>query len=149
MDENTNLRRAGLVDVDGIVTLESLFPGDRMSERSVRRFVRLMTAGVWVVERFGRVIGALVMTTRGRTHRARIYSLVVDPGMRGKGLARELVKAAEAEAKARGFMGMSLEVRADNADAIAFYAKLGYGDAEPLPGYYDDGGDGVRLRRDF
>lgn len=149
MDENTQLRRAGLIDVDGIVALEAQFPGDRMNERSVRRFVRSMSAGVWVIERFGRVMGALVMTTAGRRHRARIYSLVVDAELRGQGLARALVEAAEAEAAARGFIGMSLEVRADNPQAQAFYAHLGYTQTGALPGFYEDGADAIRMRKDF
>lgn len=149
MDENTQLRRAGLIDVEGIVTLEAQFPGDRMNERAVRRFVRSMSAAVWVIERFGRVMGALVMTTAGRRHRARIYSLVIDVELRGRGLARALVEAAEAEAAARGFIGMSLEVRADNEEGRAFYAHLGYTKTSKLPGFYEDGGDGIRMRRDF
>ncbi len=37
------------------------------------------------------------------------------------------------------------EVRADNQPSRALLARNGYSEAEPLPGYYDDGADGIRM----
>ena len=44
--------------------------------------------------------------------------------------------------------GEKLEVRVDNPAARGLYAKLGYVEDAVLPGYYDDGTDGLRLRHD-
>ena len=43
--------------------------------------------------------------------------------------------------------GMTLEVREDNATAIALYRGRGYVETGRRPGYYDDGAAAIRLRR--
>ncbi|WP_028080138.1 GNAT family N-acetyltransferase [Solimonas soli] len=144
------LRRARTGDVDAILELERHFPGDRMSRASVQRFLRVASARVWVVEITAartHVVGALILLTRRGSTIARIYSVVVDPIARGLGLGRRLVQVAERGARAAGCAAVSLEVREDNAAARALYASLGYAERQRLPGYYDDGGDGLRLRK--
>ena len=42
---------------------------------------------------------------------------------------------------------MALEVRVDNTVARTLYERLGYALQKPLPGYYEDEGDGLRLRK--
>ena len=44
---------------------------------------------------------------------------------------------------------ISLEVRADNSDALGFYADLGYQETGLLPRYYDDRFDAALLARDL
>lgn len=120
-----------------------------MAPRSVRHFLRSRSARVWVVEARGEIVAALVLLLHGRARRGRIYSLAVRPDWRGHGLARRLLSAAEVAAADAGYAGMTLEVRADNAAARALYGSLGYREAAQLPGQYDDGAAGLRLRRDF
>ena len=144
------IRRARASDVDGILELERHFPGDRMSRASVRRFLRVDSARMWVVaapQSPGRIVGALILLMRRGSATARIYSVVVDPAARGLGLGRRLVQTAERGARDAGCDAVSLEVREDNAAARALYASLGYAERQRLPGYYDDGGDGLRLRK--
>ncbi|MGH8446974.1 MAG: GNAT family N-acetyltransferase, partial [Solimonas sp.] len=93
------------------------------------------------------VIGALITLTRANSTVARIYSVVVAPSARGLGLGRRLVGQAERGARRHGCTTISLEVRADNRAARALYAGLGYAEQARLPRYYDDGGDGLRLRK--
>lgn len=93
------------------------------------------------------VVAALVLFTRRNSRSARIYSVVVDPACRGRGLGAMLVRAAEREARRRGCALMSLEVREDNRAARAMYEKLGYGPHAALPAYYEDGAPGLRLRK--
>lgn len=59
-------------------------------------------------------------------HRGWLYYLAVDPARRREGLGRALVAAAEAWIAARGGVKAQLMVRGDNADAAAFYERLGY-----------------------
>jgi len=54
---------------------------------------------------------------------ARLRKVFVAPGLAGRGLGRRMVDAAEAAARAAGFQ--RFRVRA-NANAEAFYARLGY-----------------------
>lgn len=140
-----HIRKARPEDAAAILRLEDQFPSDRMSLRSVRRFLRVPSAQVWVAERNGAVVGALIWLSRRNGRAARIYSVVIAPEARGLGLAQQLVTAMEAEAHAFGRKTATLEVRADNAAARALYAKLGYELRAELPGYYEDGADGLRL----
>lgn len=140
-----SIRKARLEDAAAILRLEDQFPTDRMSLRSVRRFLRVPSAQVWVAEREGAVVGALIWLSRRNGRAARIYSVVIAPEARGLGLAQQLVTAMETEARAFGRETATLEVRADNAAARALYAKLGYELRAELPGYYEDGADGLRL----
>lgn len=142
------IRPARRTDAAAILALETLFPGDRMSAASVRRFLRVPTAHVLIAERDdGTVLGNLIWLTRRGSRRARIYSVVVAPHARGLGLGRRLVETMQRDAAVAGCDTATLEVRADNLAARALYAALGYTEAARLPGYYEDGGDGLRLVR--
>ncbi len=59
-------------------------------------------------------------------HRGWLYYLAVDPTRQGAGLGTALVRAAESRLLALGCPKVNLQVRDDNAGAIAFYRKLGY-----------------------
>lgn len=71
--------------------------------------------------------------TEGEPGTARIRKVFVAPDAAGTGLGRRLVEAAEADARARGATGFF--VRA-NANAAAFYERLGYRPVETgaMPG---------------
>lgn len=142
-------RPARAEDAAAILALEAHFPGDRLSPRAVLRLLRSASARVWVVDGNDGVAGALVLLTRAGSATARIYSLAIAPAARGQGLARALVRQAEAHAAAAGLRALSLEVRQDNAAARALYSALGYAPVRVLPGYYDDGADGLRLRKEL
>ena len=149
MSRAARLRLARPEDADGIVALEQHFPSDRMAPASIRRLLRSPSALIWVAERGGdkAIVGAVIVLTRRGAAGARIYSLVVSPQARGQGLGRRLVEAAEQGALRDGYAALSLEVREDNAVARALYADLGYAQALRMPGYYDDGAPGLRLRK--
>ncbi|MDE2005662.1 MAG: GNAT family N-acetyltransferase [Rhodospirillales bacterium] len=78
-----------------------------------------------------------------------ILTLGVAPAMRRRGLARALMRAALAEATARGAGTMFLEVAADNAAAVALYAGLGFAAVGRRAGYYGTGRDALAMRRDL
>lgn len=143
------IRPARMPDLDELLALEALFPSDRMSRRSLRRFIESPRANVLVAENQGRVLGNLVLLTRKDSRTARIYSVIVDPQSRGLGLGRRLVERAIRVARDADRNWLSLEVRADNNAARALYARLGFVLAAALPGYYDDGADGIRLTLDL
>ena len=145
MNERGRVRPAKHRDDAAILTLEELFPSDRMSLRSVRHFLKSPSARTWVAELEGAVVGNLILLTRRNSCVARIYSVVVAPQARGRSFGERMVRAAQTEALKLGLKQIKLEVRVDNAAARALYAKLGYVEAEALPGYYEDGADGLRL----
>lgn len=146
-DSSVEIRRAHPGDALGILALESLFTTDLISLRSIRRFLQVPTAKVWVAVLDGTVVGNLISLTRKGSDRARIYSVVVAPAARGRRIAERMIRAAEAEAAASGLRRMTLEVAVDNTAARALYAKLGYAPIAELEAYYEDGGDGLRLMK--
>ncbi len=75
------------------------------------------------------VNGAVVATAMAGYdgHRGWIYSVAVTPAQRRRGIASTLIRRLEAVLAERGCLKVNLQVRASNAEVIAFYAKLGYG----------------------
>ena len=144
---NSTIRRAGLADLAALIALERCFPGDRLSARSFRHLLTHARADVWVAADASELLGNAVVLYRRHSTRGRLYSLVVAPSARGRGIARALVEAAETAAAAAGARHLYLEVRCDNAAAIGLYRKLGYHPVARLPRYYEDGQDAIRLER--
>jgi GNAT superfamily N-acetyltransferase len=62
---------------------------------------------------------------------AELTRVFVHEGMRGKGGAPLLVRAAEDAARALGAERMVLDTRSDLVEARALYARLGYTETEP------------------
>ena len=58
------VRAARAGDAAGILALERSFPGDRMSVRSVRHFLRVPTASVRVAVAGGNIAGAVILLLR-------------------------------------------------------------------------------------
>jgi GNAT superfamily N-acetyltransferase len=84
------------------------------------------------IEQDGKPIGGLL----GRTSFRRLFVelLFVPESLRGQGVGRKLLAQAEAEAKARGCLGLWLETF--SADAYRFYLRNGlkvFGQIEDYP----------------
>lgn len=137
-------------DLDALSALErAAFSGDRLSRRSLARFLR-QEHGIFLVARAGAALAgyALVLTRRGSA-KARLYSIAVDAGMRGRGVARRLLAAAERAALDAGAGALRLEVRADNGAAIPLYFEAGYRQFGSREAYYEDGAAALRLEKDL
>lgn len=79
---------------------------------------------------------------------ADIQTLAVAPAHQGRGLGTTLLSALLGEAAGRGAREVLLEVRADNAPALALYGRHGFERLSRRRGYYDGGRvDGWVLRR--
>jgi RimJ/RimL family protein N-acetyltransferase len=77
-----------------------------------------------------RIIGSqsLELYSRGLTsmnHVAQLGTFVL-PEYRGRGVGQALFEATRAFAEAAGFRKIVIQVRASNADARAFYQRLGF-----------------------
>lgn len=79
-------------------------------------------------ERTYRIAGTVLGAFDGR--RGWIYRLVVDPGMRRRGIARKLMRRVEEELAAVGCPKVNLMVAADNAPALKLYRSMGYGPSQ-------------------
>jgi ribosomal protein S18 acetylase RimI-like enzyme len=76
--------------------------------------------------------GKVVATAMGgyEGHRGWVNYLGVDPALRRRGLAREIMQALEQKLIARGCPKINLQVRKDNTEALKFYARVGYKEDE-------------------
>ncbi len=144
----TPFRPAGRDDIDALVGLEErCFPGDRLTRARFLDLLRRPSAAFIAAPAATGLAGyALVLFRRGSAV-ARLYSIAVDPGLHGRGVGRRLVEAAIDLARRRGAAILRLEVRVDNAAAIALYRGLGFHDFAMRRDYYDDGTDALRFEK--
>jgi ribosomal protein S18 acetylase RimI-like enzyme len=143
-----HIRPAERTDVDRLVALEELaFSTDRMSRRSVRRFVDSPHAALIVAERAGVVEGYALVLFREGSEVARLYSIAVAPHTAGRGLGKALLEAAEDAAIARDRTVLRLEVHEKNAAAISRYEKSGYRRFGHHANYYQDRGHALRFQK--
>lgn len=146
--ESPELRTATLADVDALVALEAAcFEEDRLSRRSFQGLIRSDAASVIVLAQGDAMIGYVCTLYRRGTALARLYSLAIDPLQQGRGLSRRLMTQAEDEAVAHGCTHLRLEVRPDNAAAMALYDSLGYRQFGAVEDYYEDHSPALRLEK--
>ncbi|WP_316861859.1 GNAT family N-acetyltransferase [uncultured Cohaesibacter sp.] len=147
--QSVMLRTAKIEDLDQLVVLENTcFTSDVISARSFRSFIRNDTSRlILAVNDEDLILGYVVVLLRSGSDVARLYSLAVLPGEQGKGIGTELLAGAEAIARETGRGVLSLEVRIENARAREIYTRRGYSIDAELPGFYEDGADGIRMVR--
>lgn len=68
---------------------------------------------------------------------AHLMLLCVQPTQRHRGLGRRLTEWLLASARVAGAESIALELRADNAAALAFYGRLGFTPTGVVADYYD------------
>ncbi|MFO0983230.1 MAG: GNAT family N-acetyltransferase [Planctomycetota bacterium] len=140
------IRRGSVADLEQILAVENAcFATDRMDAAEYRRYLARGASEVWVIARRRRIAATLVLARRARAHSLRVYSIAVHPDHRGHGLARRLMQQAIARARTLGMDRLTLEVRPDNAAAMALYASLGMRRVRELAGYYEDGASALKL----
>lgn len=146
--DDTPIRLAALDDLDALVGLENrCFTSDRLSRRNFRYMLTDARASTQVWDEEGQLRGyVLVLFSKG-TALARLYSIAVDAGMRGRGVGRRLIETAEAEALGRGCVSMRSEVRRDNAASLALFERAGYEVFDEVDDYYEDHMGAIRFER--
>jgi ribosomal-protein-alanine N-acetyltransferase len=94
------------------------------------------TRGYWVAEIDGAVVGfAGLWVVVGEGH---LTNIAVDPQVRRRGVATQLLLHTVRNAIARDCTALTLEVRVSNSSAIALYARFGFAPAGVRKGYYPD-----------
>jgi ribosomal protein S18 acetylase RimI-like enzyme len=85
---------------------------------------------IWLVDGLGYIVLELrVRASTGFSHasrKLRVDQVAVRGDARRRGIGRALMDHADARAKALGCARVTLEVAGFNADALAFYAALGF-----------------------
>ncbi|HEX7717389.1 MAG TPA: GNAT family N-acetyltransferase [Marmoricola sp.] len=142
------IRPARAGDVDAVVALEAACQGpDAWSAWLVRDGIEgaLPTVHYLVAERDGQVVGYAVASYAGDI--AELQRIGVVAGARRSGVATALLDEVVAEGPGTGVNRLLLEVREDNAGALAFYAARGFVEIDRRARYYRDGAAAVVMRR--
>ena len=144
-----HIRRGRPQDLPTLIQLEADgFEPERRESRSV--FVRSLRSPhqeVWVSTEGGRITGSLFLRIHKQT--ARIYSIAIDPAVRGKGTGSQLIEWAAKRALKRGCSVLSLEADARNRKLLDWYARQGFSQAKVLEDYYAPGWPALRFCRDL
>lgn len=144
----TTVRRASQRDLDAIDRIEQRsFAQDRFPRRNLRRVLQSPASLFLIADADGAPAGYAMLLFRRGASVARLYSIAVDPGFRGRGVGERLLNAAQAAAAGRGADRLRLEFRPSNSAAQRLYERAGFALLERRPGYYDDGEDAVRMER--
>jgi ribosomal-protein-alanine N-acetyltransferase len=139
-------RVATEVDLPALVALDAeVFGTDAWSERSWRAELDPATRHVEVL--LGDDGGLLAyVVVRAVADVADLQRIATAPSARGGGLARGLLDAALAAARARGCVRMLLEVEATNTAARRLYVRAGFEAISRRRGYYGPGRDALVLQ---
>jgi [ribosomal protein S18]-alanine N-acetyltransferase len=111
----------------------------------VLKAIRDSSTNVAVAHQEDRILGFGIM--QYGDERAHLSLLAVQVIHRKRGLATLLLSWLEESALVAGIEHIQLEARADNAVALAFYAKRGYRQTGTVPGYYQGTLDAVRFEK--
>lgn len=142
------IRRADLADLDALVVLEqTAFAHDRVSRAQYRRHLDSDSVRITVATLNHQLLGAAVLFFRRGARVARLYSLAITSEARGLGIGSALLQAAEQTARQRRCHTLRLEVRTDNAGALALYERAGYARRDRRASYYEDGSDAWRFQK--
>lgn len=90
--------------------------------------------GAWDGQCLLGTVTLLVTMPPNQPHRAEIAKMMTHPDARLQGIASQLIRAAEAEAAARGKTLLVLDTAADEG-AGPFYEKLGYSLSGEIPDF--------------
>ena len=98
----------------------------------------------WIAEKDGQIIGYAGGMIAGDV--LEILKVAVNPQWQRHGIAREVLTHVCEDARNLGALSCSLEVRASNESAQAFYRSIGLESVGVRPRYYSDGEDAVIMQ---
>ena len=119
----------------------------RWRPRRVAASIRAPEVNVLVARIHDNLAGFAIM--RYGDDVAHLDLLAVAPSYRRAGVGRQLLEWLEKCAVVAGIFNVTLEVRAENEGAQAFYQRMGYLALVELPGYYQGVEAALRMGRDL
>jgi aminoglycoside 6'-N-acetyltransferase I len=124
---------------DWVRLRDALWPGSLADhERETRRYFDAIgdSPVIFVAEADGHVVGFLEMDYRNYAPGCSsspvpfIEGWYVEPAMQGRGIGRALIEAAEAHARATGYIEIASDADVQNAEGIGAHSALGYDEVE-------------------
>jgi len=96
-----------------------------------------------------RLSGFVCVEYREWNRLGQLQGLAVEPALKRRGIASDLVHRAEEFVRAEGGRGLYVDTPVTNESGRSFYEALGYGQAYVMPEYYEEGLDGVTYLKLF
>ena len=104
---------------------------------------------VCVCEVEERLSGFVCVEYREWNRLGQLQGLAVDPALKRRGIASDLVRRVEEFVRGEGGRGLYADTPVTNEIGRSFYEALGYRQAYVMPEYYDEGLDGVTYLKLF
>jgi N-acetylglutamate synthase len=115
-------------DYDDVVAFwrgqEGIGLNESDTREGVEQFLRRNAGLSWVVRRGGKVVAAVLCGHDGR--RGYLHHLAVLPGLRRRGLGKELVERCLAGLRREGILKWNVVLFDDNEEGQKFWEALGY-----------------------
>ncbi len=92
--------------------------------RDIDRKIARDPDGFLIGESGGRIVATAMVGYDG--HRGWVNYLAVDPAVGGSGIGRTMIEVAENHLLELGCPKLNIQARGSNADAIAFYERIGF-----------------------
>ncbi len=125
-----HIRKFRETDIHDVLAIEKQsFPKSPYSKETFLYFARTRSDSFCIVEVDNYTAGYIIFDASGH-----IYSIVVNPEYRRKGLGTKLIFHALTQVKKMVW----LEVRSKNLGAILFYRSIGMKTSGKIPGYYEN-----------
>ncbi|HJT86434.1 MAG TPA: GNAT family N-acetyltransferase [Bryobacteraceae bacterium] len=150
MQRRYSIRRARPADLARILEIErASFGRDAYDRKLFADFLVRCGELFLLAERPGKICGYSITCIRGagKEARAELVSIAVDPRLRLAGAATALLESTFRRLRRRRVALLALMVRQSNRRARAFYAKHGFTRVRIVRGYYEDGADGILMKR--
>jgi ribosomal-protein-alanine N-acetyltransferase len=149
MQKRFSVRPFRPADMDKILIIEQASFGPDAYDRNLfAEYARIAGSLFLLAESARGAAGYSLACVSGKSgDLANLVSIAVHPKARGKGAASLLLTSTIRRLKLRGIKRLTLTVRQSNATALRFYERHGFAKLRRAPGYYEDGEDGLLMRR--
>ena len=150
-----SIRPAVSQDLDALAAIDAAcFPPGIAYPREEIAFLLLNpTVITLVAERSGVIVGLAALERRRRTRRTARYGELVTievlPKFRRESIGDALYQTLETRLRELGGSSIHLHVSVENADAVAFYHRLGFRVLDRVPQYYMRRVDAWQMEKDL
>lgn len=132
-------------DLDAVMVIETASYSTPWEYEHFRNEIAARFSWPYVAVEEDRVVGYVCLMSL--FEEAQILNVAVLPRLRGRGVARLLLKQAFTLALEKGAEIVSLEVRASNSAAISLYEHLGFNRVGVRARYYDSVEDAILMEK--
>ena len=142
------IRKALLSDIPEVLTIEyKSFTYEAFTKKQFISILRSKNSMFFVAETEHGIAGYIILFKRKNCNFLRIYSIAVDPALRGMHIGRDLLTHAEKITKEMNMNTLTLEVHQENQPAILFYFKHGFAVTQEIPDYYNPGVNAFKMKK--